>query len=189
MIKINDILNAETNSINAGLKAHYFKDITFHGVAELVERENSLGESIERPAIYDGKGDYTFIQDDTKGLIVYHRIVGEVSNDEDLSAGFGRNSLTTLTYTIKSVFYGQQAAIEVDCEDINFYLATEFKKLVPRSLTLDDINRITVTGINYDKNAISEEEKIDFVPESVLFTLDLSIVIKTTENCNTLTCN
>jgi len=179
MIKINDILNAETNSVNASLKTHYFKDITTYGVTELVE----ISEGNTKPCIYTGDGNYQYVQTDTDGLIIYHRILG-FDNDEDLDLGFGRNGLTTETYSIKSVFYGQQIAIEKDCEDISYYLAKEFKKLIPRTLDLNDINRISVSGINYDKNSIKEEEGLVVVPSSILFSLDLSIVIKSTENCN-----
>lgn len=187
MIKINEILEV----VNTGLKTHYFKDINTFGVTELVTREDAEGTEITRPAIYEGKGNYQFMQSDTNGLIIYHRIVGEVENDEDEEKGFGRNSLTTLVYPIKSVFYGQQIAINDDCEDINLYLADEFKKLVPRRLNVSGEHRttITVTNVNYDKNAIKEEEGLEIVPESVLFTLDLDVKIMTTENCNTLTCS
>jgi len=186
MIKITDILK----TVNDGFKTHYFKDITTYKVAELVSREDSEGNNITRPAIYKGNGDYEFIQDDSKGLIIYHRIL-DFSNEEDTEGGFGRNTLTTEEYSVKTVFYGQQIAINEDCEDINYYLAKEFKKLVVRRLNESGVHRttITVTGIDYDKNSIKDEEGLRIVPESVLFALELNIKIRTLETCNTLNCN
>lgn len=185
MIKIEDILGL----VNDGLKTHYFKDITTHKLAVIIERTDDEGTILKIPSIYKGRGNYESIQDDTKGLIIYHRIIGEVINDEDLEGGFGRNSGTTETYPIRTVFYGQQPSIEDDnCEDINYFLAREFKKLFPRRFNLVDISRLTVGAINYDRETITEDEGIKTVPESVLFTIDSEIKIITTENCVTLTC-
>jgi len=187
MIKINDILEL----VNTGLKTHYFKDIKTFKVAELITREDSEEEEVIRPSIYSGDGDYEFIQDDTSGLIIYHRIDGAVENEEDEEKGFGRNSLVTETYPIKTVFYGQQNLINDDNEDINLYLAKEFKKLIPRRLNVSGEHRTTITvgDINYDKESIKTDEGLEIVPESVLFTLDLSIKIVSIESCNNLTCN
>ena len=182
MNRINDILRI----INDGLKTHYFKDITTYGVTDLVVNKNVDGEPFA-PAIYDGNGDYNFIQDDTKGLIIYHRIL-EQTNEEDLEDGFGRNSLTTESYSIKTVFYGQQIAIEEACEDINYYLANEFKKLIPRRVNIDDTNRIVVTSVDTNKENISNDENIIFAPESILFAINSTITIKTIENCNIINC-
>jgi len=187
MIKINDILE----EVNTAIKTHYFKDITTYKVVDLVKRNDIEGEENINPAIYIGDGEYNFIQDDTKGLIVYHRIDGEVENEEDTEKGFGRNSLITETYPIKTVFYGQQGLIEKDAEDINLYLAKEFKKLIPRKLNISGESRtsITVASINYDKEAIQDDEGLKIVPESVLFTLELEIKIVSLEACNILKCN
>ena len=183
MIKINDILEL----VNDELKTHYFKDITFYKVAELIGQKEGEEPTIKRPAIQEGHGNYRFIQDDARGLIVYHRIIGEVENDEDMDDGFGRNSLTTEKYTIKTVFYGQQQAINIDVEDVNLYLAKEFKKLYPRNLTtLDKRNRIAITSIDYDKVVIAEDEGIEIVPESILFAINSTITITSTENCTTI---
>ena len=184
MIKINDILGL----INDGLKTHYFKDITTYKVAELVTRKDIEDKDYTRPAIYSGDGNYTFIQDDTSGLNIYHRILS-LENEEDLDSGFGRNSLTTENYKIRTVFFGQQIAIEQSCEDINYYLAKEFKKLIPRRLDIADTNRISITNINYVKNSIKKDEYVEFSPDSVLFTIDLDIVIKGIEECNELKCS
>ena len=187
MIKINDILKV----VNEGFKTHYFKDINTFEVTELVTRTDSEGEDTTHPAIYKGDGNYQFIQNDTNGLIIYHRIVGVIDNDEDEEKGFGRNSLVTEIYPIKTVFYGQQSLIKQDTEDINLYLANEFKKLVPRRLNVSGEHRttITVSDINYDKELIKTDEGLEIVPESVLFTLSLSVKIVTMESCNNLTCN
>jgi len=183
MIKITDILGL----LNEGFKTHYYKDIKTYKVCELVKQSE---ESIPRPATYDGRGNYTFIQDDTNGLIIYHRIIDQLENEEDLELGFGRNSQTKETYTVKSVFFGQQPAIEDDnIEDINYYLAKEFKKLMPRTLDLADTNRIVVTGIEYNKEVVKEEEGVEYVPESILFSINSTITITGIEQCNTLTCN
>jgi len=184
MIKINEILEL----VNSGFKTHYFKDITTYEVCNIITKEDSEGNEIKQPAIYQGRGNYSTILEDSKGLVIYHRIES-FENDEDVEGGFGRDSMTTETYTIKTVFWGQQAAIEDDnCEDINLYLAKEFKKLVPRRLDLVDTNRITVTGINYDKEGLKEDEGLKYSPESVLFSLSLNIIIKGIERCNDLTC-
>ena len=186
MIEINDILK----DVNNGLKTHYYKDIKFYEVSELITREDIEGSEIISPEIYKGDGQYEHIQDDTKGLIIYHRIIS-FDNDEDTEKGFGRNSLNTENYEIKTVFYGQQPSIKKDCEDINYVLAKEFKKLVPRRLNVSGEHRtsITVGSIDYDKTSIKEEEGLKIVPESVLFTLTLSVKIIVLENCNELTCN
>jgi hypothetical protein len=186
MIKINDILEI----VNDGLKTHYFKDINSYLVAELVTREDIEGNEITTPAIYVGDGNYQFIQDDTQGLIIYHRILS-FDNEEDTELGFGRNSLNIENYQIKTVFYGQQPVIEKDCEDINYYLAKEFKSLVPKRLNVSGQHRttITVSGIEYDKNIVKDAEGLEFIPESVLFSLNLNIKIKILESCNELKCN
>lgn len=185
MNKIEDILGL----LNDGFKTHYYKDITTYKVCVIVEKEDEEGTILKIPSIYRGRGNYDTLQDDTKGLIIYHRIIGEIDNEEDTDNGFGRNSLTTETYPIRSVFYGQQPSIENDnCEDINYLLAREFKKLFKRRFDLDDIVRATVGNINYDRTVITEEEGIKTVPESVLFTIDSEIKIITTENCVELTC-
>jgi len=187
MIKINDILNAKTNSVNASLKEHYFKDITTYGVCEL-KKSNGDEDSIPKPHVYTGNGEWTFIQDDTKSLIIYHRII-KLDNDEDFDAGWGRNPLFSESYEIKSVFYGQQLAIEDDdCEDINLTLAQEFKKLIPRTLTLVDTNSIKVTSIETVKDTVADDEGLVIAPSSVCFSLTLNIEIKSTENCTTLNC-
>ena len=187
MIKINDILEI----VNNGFKTHYFKDIKTFGVTELVTRTDIEGEEISTPAIYVGNGNYEFIQDDTNGLNIYHRIDGVVDNDEDQEKGFGRNSMTTETYSIKTVFYGQQAAIEKSIEDLNFNLAKEFKKLVPRRLNVSGEHRTTIKvgEISYNKEDIQEAEGLKSVPESILFTLDLDVKITTLEECNNLSCD
>ena len=151
MIKINDILKL----VNDGLKTHYYKDIDTKLVAELVVRQDSEGNDETRPAIYTGKDNYSFIQEDTHGLNIYHRILS-FDNEEDLEGGFGRGALTTEDYKIRIVFFGQQIAINESCSDINLYLAKEFKKLIPRTINLPDTNRISVTGINYDKEKNKE---------------------------------
>lgn len=183
MIKINDIIPL----INTSLKTHYFKDVTCYDmVAELIGQE---GEDVtKRPAIYEGNGNYRFIQEDTKGLIIYHRLIS-LTNDEDQEKGFGRNSLTKETYEIKSVFYGQQAAIKTENEDINYLLAQEFKKLFPRTVTLSNKIRISVGGIELNKKTIEDEEGLETIPESVCFAITYTVVIMNTENCNELTCN
>jgi hypothetical protein len=181
MIKINDILKL----VNDGIKTHYFKDITTYKVAELL---NQNGSDKKFPAIYEGNGNYNFIQADSSGLTVYHRIT-EFDNEEDLKEGFGRNPLTIETYKIKTVFFGSQNAINESCENINFNLAKEFKKLIPRRVDVSDTNRITVSGINYDKEEIKEQEFIESNEDSILFVLDLEIIIKGIEVCNTLNCS
>lgn len=183
MIKINDILEY----VNEGLKTHYYKDITTHLVAELNVREDLNGNEVTKPAIYEGNGNYNFLQKDTNGLNIYHRILS-LENDEDLENGFGRNSLTTENYKIRTVFFGQKIAIKESCEDINLYLAKEFKKLIPRRIDLPDTNRISITFINYDKENIKKEEFIDYSADSILFTIDMDIVIKGIEFCNKLSC-
>ena len=180
MIKINDIIQL----VNDGLSNHYFKDIKFHKLTELVIREE---ETV--PAIYTGNGQYQFIQEDTNGLLIYHRITGEVVSDEDLDSGFGRNSKTTETYPIKAVFYGQQSAFETSNEDINFNLAKEFKKLIPRTFNLADRVIVTPGGINYNKEEIKESESIVFNPESVIFTIDYSVKIMSLNSCTELNYN
>ena len=86
MIKINNILGL----VNDGLGTHYFKDITFHKIAELKLAKDA---EIERPYIFVGDGNYQFVQDDSKSLIVYHRLL-DFDNEEDTDGGFGRNSKT-----------------------------------------------------------------------------------------------
>lgn len=183
MIKINDILKL----VNDGLTNHYYKDIETKLVAELVTRQDSEGNDETRPAIYTGNGNYEFIQNDIHGLNIYHRILS-FDNDEDLEGGFGRSSLTTENYSIRIVFFGQQVAINESCNDVNLYLAKEFKKLIPRSFDLADTNRISVIGIDYDKEKIKNEEFIDYNPDSVLFTIDMNVIIKGIETCNELSC-
>jgi len=183
MIKIDDILKA----VNDGLKLHPFKDIKTYEVCRLIAREDSEGNEVLRPAIYEGAGSYKFIQDDTNGLTIYHRIIS-FENEEDLDSGFGRNSLTTESYSIRTVFFGQKNAIEESCEDIDLYLAKDFKNLVPRRINLPDTNRIVVTGINYDKESIKKEEFIEYNSDSVLFTIDIDITIKGIEDCKELSC-
>ena len=186
MIKINDILKV----VNEGFKTHYYKDITTYEVAELVTREDIEGNEITVPALYVGDGQYQYLQDDTKGLIIYHRIIN-FANDEDTDLGFGRNSLNIENYEIKTVFYGQQPSIEKDCEDINYYLAKEFKKLVIRKLNVSGQHRtsITVSNIDYDKTSIKDAEGLEIVPESVLFTLTLNLKINVLESCEDLGCD
>lgn len=184
MIKINDIIPL----INTSLKSHYFKDITCYDViAELIGQD---GEGVtKRPAIYEGDGNYKFIQEDTRGLIIYHRLIS-LNNDEDQEKGFGRNSLTKETYELKSVFYGQQASIKTTKEDINYLLSQEFKKLYPRTVSLSNKIRISVGGIiELNKKTIEDEEGLKTIPESICFTITSTIVIMNTENCNELTCN
>ena len=184
MIKINDILPL----VNTALKTHYFKDITaYDQITELIGQDDE--DAIKRPAIYEGNGNYKFIQEDTRGLIIYHRLIS-TSVEEDLENGFGRNTLSKETYEIKSVFYGQQEAIKSENEDINYLLAQEFKKLYPRTVSLSNKVRISVTGnIEYNKKTIEDDEGLKTVPESVCFTITSNIVIMNTENCNELTCN
>lgn len=184
MIKINDIIQL----INTSLKTHYLKDITaYDQITELIGQDDE--DAIKRPAIYDGNGNYRFIQEDTRGLIIYHRLIS-LGNEEDQEKGFGRNSLTKETYELKSVFYGQQAPIKTDNEDINYLLSQEFKKLYPRTVSLSNKIRISVTGnIEYNKKTIEDEEGLKTVPESVCFTITSNIVVLNTENCNELTCN
>lgn len=184
MIKINDILKL----INEGFKTHYFKDIKTNLIAELVVVTDQEGEEREVPAIYEGSGNYRSLQDDNNGLNIYHRIE-DFKNDEDPDAGFGRNSLTTENYSMKAVFFGQQPAIEDSCEDINFPLSKEFKKLIPRSFDLQDTNRISVTGIEYDREKIKKEEGLEFSPESVFFVISYEVMIKSLEECNELKCS
>ena len=90
MIKINEILE----HVNKALKTHYFKDITSYGVAELVVREDSDEKDVTRPTILGSDGEYKFIQRDTNGLNIYHRIVGEIESEEDADGGFGKNQGT-----------------------------------------------------------------------------------------------
>jgi len=184
MIKIEDILE----EVNNGIKTHYFKGITTYCVAELITMGGDGTEERITPAVYEGSGNYDYIINDNEGLIVYHRIL-EFDNEEDLGGGFGRGSLTTETYSVKSVFYGQQIAIDQSCKDINYNLAKEFKKLIPRRVDLEDTNRIVVTSINYNREEISKEENIKHSPESVLFSMDMEIAIKGIEVCNELKCN
>jgi hypothetical protein len=176
MIKINDILGL----LNDSLAAHSFKDIVFHKIARLVEKDEVLA-----PRKYTGSGELTDIIEDAKGLIVYHRILN-VDNNDDLEGGFGRNSLTTETYTILTVFYGNQIAINDDCEDHNYTLANEFKKLIPRRYPLTDINSVKIIDINYDKNALSDQEGIAIIPENILFSIESEIEVKKIEKCEIL---
>ena len=75
-------------------------------------------------------------------------VAGDVS-DEDKDEGFGRFPLTTIKYEVKTVFYGQQAIISTDnCDDLNLELSNEFKKLIPRRLSLVDNNSIIVTDVD-----------------------------------------
>jgi len=183
MIKINDILE----SINTGLKTHYFKDITTYGVCDLVVKKDLEDKDVTVPAFYTGDGQYSYVLEDTNGLIIYYRIL-KFTNDEDLESGVGRDSLTTENYEIRAIFYGQQIAIEQSCEDINLPLAKEFKKLIPRRVDLVDTNRIVVKEIIYNKETLKKEEFTPFSPDSVLFAIDLDITIKGIEQCNELNC-
>lgn len=178
MIKISSILNEVNNS----LMTHYFENITTYNVSKIINKDE-----ISFPGVYVGAGNYQSIIEDSKGLIIYPRIL-DFENDEDLELGFGRNSLTTETYQIRYVFFGNQIEIERSCQDINYYLAKEFKKLFPRTLDLADTNIIKVTGIEYDKETVKETEFVDYTPESVLFYIDIEVMIKGLEECNSLTC-
>lgn len=176
--KITDILPI----INAAFATHYFKDIQFYGLAEIIEKKE-----VKTACVYSGAGEYTPILEDTKGLIVYHRLIS-FDNEEDTDGGFGRFPLTTETYKLLTVFFGNQNAIEKDCKDINHYLVLEFKKLLPRTLNLGVSNNVSVSGINYDKIDLADSEGIDLIPENVLFALELTVVLKFVESCNTLKC-
>lgn len=184
MIKINDILKL----INNEFKKHYFKDITTHGIAELVVREDSEEKEVTRPAIIQDNGDYNFLQIDSNGLNIYHRIVGEVDIDEDADGGFGRFPLITETYPIRIIIFGNSNVFDKSCGDINLELVKEFKSLIPRRIDIKESNRISVTGFDVDKRRISREEFIEYNPESVLFTIDLEVIIKGLNVCNELKC-
>lgn len=181
MTQINDILKI----INENIKSHYFKDITTFETVELISRN---GSDEKFPAKFEGSGNYEFIQTDTSGLIVYHRIAS-LKNEDDLDSGFGRNSLTKETYDIKTIFFGSQNNINQSCENINFYLAQEFKKLIPRNVNIKDRNSIKITGIGYDREEIKETEFIQYNQDSVLFSLDLEITVKRLESCKDLNCS
>lgn len=178
MIKLTDIID----NVNTQLKAYYFKDIKFNGLCELIEKNDSI-----IPCEYIGNGEYKPVIDDTVGLNIYHRLVGQ-NNEEDAELGFGRNPLTTETYEILTVVYGNQRAFESNVKDLNYLVSSELKKIVPRKLNLGIINRINVT-INNNKQELSEQEGLKFNPDNILFGLNLSIELRTTENCNIISCD
>lgn len=184
MIKITDIIEG----INGNLKTHYFKDITTFGICKVIRREDSEGDEVFIPAKFEGDGNYSSVIDDNSGLLIW-AIIKDFENDEDEDEGFGRNSLTTETYEVRFVFFGQSIAINQDCEDIDLYLAKEFKKLIPRRQNLADTNRLKVTGIKYDKEDLESEEYTPFNADTVLFAIDTEIIIKGIEQCNDLKCN
>lgn len=183
MIQINDIIPL----INNSLKGHYFKDITFYDkYCELIKQNSE--DQLERPSIYEGSGNYRFIQEDTKGLICYHRVLESESEDDD-EAGFGKNPLTIETYSMRVVFFGNRNAIDKDCEDINELLAKEFKTLLPRKMTLVDRNILKPGKVFIKPLELSEEEGISWSPEMVLFAIDYEFKLTSTKNCDDLSCD
>jgi len=182
MIELNDILRL----VNNALSGHYFKDITFYKEAKLKSQNSE--DQIKRPYVYEGDGNYKFIQEDTKGLIVYHRNL-EFTSEDDENEGYGRNPLTTETYSNRVVFYGSQSAIDKDCEDINMLLAKEFKSLLPRKLTLIDRNILKPGQVYTNMDELSEEEGITPAPDSVFFAIDYTLTVYTTKNCVDLSCD
>jgi hypothetical protein len=183
MIEINDILAL----INTALSGHYFKDITFYKVAEL-KKQNSE-DQIERPYVFQGDGNYSFVQDDTKGLIVYHRIL-DYTTEEDNDSGFGRNPMTVEKYLIRSVFYGNKSAINKSCEDLNLLLVKEFRSLLPRRIEgLIDSNSLKVTKNIINQKELSEDEGLTLTPENISFAIEFEFTLKTTRNCVDLSCD
>lgn len=177
---MNNINNIVTD-INKSFKTHNIKDIKFFGVCDLVEKNEKT-----TPCELNGS-EYTPVLNDTSGIVVYHRIL-DFDNDEDLEEGYGRNSLTTENYSMLSVFYGNLKVIEQGCLDNNQLLATEFKKLLPRNVSITDIHRINCTGLELNKTDLTTQEGIELIPENIIFGINYNVVIKTTENCNTLSC-
>lgn len=175
---MNKISNIVTY-INNGLKAHNIKDINFNGVCELIEKNDKI-----YACEYVGGGEYQQAIEENR-LNIYHRIVGEVVNEEDLEGGFGRNSWTTLTYPMLMVVYGYQRE---NIKDDSYNLALEFKKLIPRNANITDINRISITNIDLNKQDLAEQESLTLRTDNILFGINYNVVIKTTENCNTLDC-
>lgn len=183
MIQINDIIPLVNNS----LKGHYFKDITFYDKYCELLKQNSE-DQVERPAIWEGSGNYQFIQEDTKGLICYHRVLDSESEDDD-EGGFGKNPLTSNIYSMRVVFFGNRSAIDRDCSDINELLAREFKTLLPRKMTLVDRNILKPGKVSIKPLELSEEEGIAWQPEMVLFAIDYEFKLTSTKNCDDLSCD
>lgn len=183
MIQINDIIPL----INNALSGHYFKDITFYNQYVELIKQNSE-DQVERPAIYQGSGNYKFIQEDTKGLVCYHRILEQESEDDN-EGGFGKNPLTTNIYSMRVVFFGNRNAIDRDCADINELLAREFKALLPRKMTLVDRNVLNGGKVYSNALELSEEEGIAWQPEMVLFGIDYEFRLTSTRNCDDLSCD
>lgn len=183
MIAINNIIPLVNNS----LSGHYFKDITFYNQYVELLKQNSE-DQVERPAVWEGSGNYRFIQEDTKGLICYHRILEQESEDDN-EGGFGKNPLTTNIYSMRVVFFGNRNAIDKDCSDINELLAREFKALLPRKMSLVDRNVLNAGKVYSKPLELSEEEGIAWQPEMVLFGIDYEFRLTSTRNCDDLSCD
>ena len=183
MITINDIIPL----INNSLSGHYFKDILFYNQYAKLLKQNSE-DQLERPAIWEGSGNLRFIQEDTKGLICYHRVVDSESEDDN-EGGFGKNPLTTMTYSMRVVFFGNRTAIDKDCTDINELLAKEFKSLLPRKMTLIDRNVLNPGKVYVNEQELAGEEGITWQPEMVLFAIDYEFKLTSTRNCDNLSCD
>lgn len=182
------------SQIDESLKGFYFKDIIFNGLASLVKKNEQT-----IPVYYKGSGDNKFVGfDDKHGMNIYYRLISE-SEDTDTESGFGRNVITGKTYLIKLICFGNQGKILDSNTDINYRIASEISRLIPRLLTkVQKVNieaqsgQISVTGIEHDKEAVFSIEMPDndfnLPSQSLLFSIDFNIALNYLDGCQTLSC-
>jgi len=182
--------------INTALKAHYYKDIKFNNISQLVEKDGQ-----QKVVEYRGDGDSFEVGfDDANGLNIYHRYGSEITFEEDKEAGFGRNSLRTETHPLILVAFGNSKDILDTDKDINYKIADEIQKLFPERLARVDLQNvgartsaISITSVNVNKKEVVDIElpdnEIEPHPENILFSISYEVVLGVTDNCKDLECD
>lgn len=180
--------------IDAALQAYPIKDISFNGLCQL-----EIIRDEKQPIYYNGHSWEPVSFNEKSALNIYHRLIS-IAENNNLSGGFGTNSLKSEAFNMTMVVFGNQNKIDKEKFDISYRVADELKGLIPMSFTSAQLTAlesqtiiISHTGINHDKRSVFETELPDnkkyFIkPENIFFSINYTITANYLQECKTLQC-
>jgi len=165
----------------------------YHGIAELEVVEDRSGNEREVPLVYRSRGNFDEVDFESKSL--YHRIVGEITREEDedvLTTGCGLGIIQSAP--MKLVCFFDRDLYKTDDANIVHKVGQNISNTISSSNIKSlanvlgvDFVEVEVTGINTNKKSIFDEEfggvEYNMPSDLGLVSIDYVIRVAGDESC------
>lgn len=178
-----------------GLKPEVFAKSRIEAIAVDCSRTETDGSISYFPAVMDDNNEaQAIVVDDTYGLIIYHKIIGNAYSLNPQQFG-DREKLQVQTTRIKMVVYAKYSIVKLKKEELEALIAVNFPDKIPASLSdplkLDDLD-VTLQNSNMVSAQVWQEEyrgtPLRLAPEDVYFSMIYDLTSTYRKGCFQL-CN